>query len=182
MSMKILATSLAAAVLLSGCSSSSDNETNAGAPFFGEWSTGCVTSEVINLPDTFFEFQLMVDAAGWQFQQGAFLDEGCLTQTAGTEETGMSVRGTITTSGTFTENGELTTSGGLLATTLSLTVDAFNNTLDDSGEEAQAAIGSMADMLVHVSATDQLFIDGVAFGIGEDSNSLLLSLPFDRVQ
>jgi hypothetical protein len=187
MSMKYLAASLVAAALLSGCGSSSDSDSNnsemeENASYVGQWRTGCVTSDVVPAQDTFFEFQLSFDADGWQYQQDAYLDEACTMQMSGTEETGVSVRGTITSSGSFTEEEEVTTGDGLVATTLSLTVDAFSNTLDESGEEAAAAIGSMADTLVHVSDVDQLFIDGVAFGIGVDANSLLLTLPFDRVQ
>ena len=110
------------------------------------------------------------------------MDDECSIQMAGTEETGASIRGTMTSSGSFIDEGEFTTNGGLVANTLNLTVDDFNNTLDESGEEAQATIGSMADMLVYVSDTDQLFIDGLAFGLGLEMNSLQLNLPFDRAQ
>ena len=148
------------------------------AAFIGEWTTGCVASQLPNF-SAFFTYDFQTTATTWQFVQSAFLDESCSIQEdviLGTETF------TTTITGTYTEGDEVTTADGLQANLLELTLETFTNTADEPGEEPDVNIGDSFDALVFVNDANVLFLDDGLLGINEAPGTLVLTLPFNQVQ
>jgi len=166
--------------LLSACSSSDDNDSPA-APYIGLWDTGCTLSGFVQSPDIYTTRSMRFDSAEWVFTQSAFLDAGCTVQMSGTEETGTRTTFTTTVTASYTDDGSTTTTAdGLEAFNLASVVTGSTTTSDSQPEEGDSPDGAMFDLLVNVTDTNVLFVDGALLGLNETPGSLLLTLPFNR--
>lgn len=149
------------------------------AAYIGSWATGCVPSQFPAASvATYFTHDVQFDATTWQFTMSGYLDESCTVQSQEIDG-GTTMRGTTTMTGNYVDGGELvTTADGIPANNLSLTIDTFTNTLDETDETANEAIGTTSDVLVHVNDADVLYLDDALFGINEAPGTLVLTLPF----
>ena len=84
--MKELSAVLLVLFAITACDSDDDDdgmtteaEQETVAAFIGEWTTGCVASQLPNF-SAFLTYDFQTTATTWQFVQSAFLDESCSIQ------------------------------------------------------------------------------------------------------